>query len=168
MPNPWETFLPDPNASMEDRILRCEHTAVQYILQKAQLGPQTAAVMATGESTLLKFSALSICTGFPLSLVSVAFKTKQLQLFDKDLDARPEKTPLFKTFADLQKTASDDLYGRMGVVFIWRGRGKFHVFHNMTTGDLGRQGRWWRVDGELRFLEPLDAFVERLGPANEW
>ena len=172
MVEPWMAFLPDYAAMHDDRVRRCEHSAVQRILHKTHLGGRADQIKEEGGTNLLTFSALSECTGFPLHLYATAFKIKQMQKFDLDFEVRPATTPLFKLFDAVRTQLPTDQRRTLGIVFAWQGRGKFHVLH--ATGpfpereDQNVQGRWWAINGMIYYLEPLDTVITGVGDPETW
>jgi hypothetical protein len=176
MAEPWMKFLPDHAEMHEDRVKRCEHSAVQRILYKTHLSGRADQIKEEGGTNLLTFAALAECTGFPMYLCAAAFKSKQMQKFDLDLEVRPVTTPLFKLFDAARTELPKAQRGTFGLLFAWQGRGKFHVLHGQSfysalgvdTSDAALQGRWWRIGARLYCLEPLDSLIVAVGDPEEW
>jgi len=172
MSSRWDSLLPNQDDLREDALRRLEHTATQHIMSKSGFTAiDVRAMQNESHLQLLTFNNLVMLAGFPLVLCPAVFKAAQIKDFDKDLELRPEKTPLFKQFDQYAVSASHDDGHSFGIVFKWTYRGKFHVLHNaahIMSLDAGC-GRWWsHTKGDPIFLQSIDSLLAVLGQPDEW
>lgn len=146
------------NAS-ELRML--EHEAVRRILFKAGLSRQVNC--GTLEELVMQI-------GFPLRLVMHKFRPKALDDLDFDMMRRPTKAPLIMAIDEIFEQNSGVQQCDLGMIFPWQGHGGLYVLTNDMSlpTQSGTSGRFWQLRGMYYLLEPIDSFVGRLGPPEDW
>jgi len=168
-------LFPEMNDSDVQSLAQYEHSAVKRVISKIKVGEaelmayQQEALSSVMEDNdgLLTFRMLSEF-GFPIQLHAIKMRQRQFEEFDRDLEMRPLRTPIF---AEMEVRREDFKQGEIsyqGIVFPWKGRGRYHVLHDFRMSELGKTLRLWKLHGVYYYLETLDHLVERLGPRNEW
>ncbi len=138
-----------------------EQEAVRRILVKTELSK---------ECSCNTFEELVVQVGFPLRLVIHKFRSKELDDLDVDMMRRPTKAPLIMAVEEVYENNPGVSQCDLGMVFPWRGYGGLHVLTNdaRLPIQLGTSGRFWRIGSAYYLLEPIDSFIQRLGPPDEW
>jgi len=166
--------LPDGFPSWEEmaeqRQDRYEDAVVRQIAKKLHIpARQLAAADPTGEGQPT-VEALVAATNFPVWLA--ARHLGKLKNLDDDLEERITKSEIWEAYQEALMDVPDEYVESrlVALVFKWPRHGAYFVFHNFSSGTLGRRGRYYRIgkDKQLFFLEQLDDFLESLGPMEDW
>jgi|GEM_PF-5422493 len=157
----WQDLMPGEDASKLGETAMIEREAVRRIVIKAAL-PDAASCTT--------FDQLVAHTSIPYQLVAHKFGPKALDDLEVAMLRWPSKSALMMAMDEIVDLYPHEDVQVVGMVFPWRGRGGLHVF---TYGDrlpytVGASGRFWRLRDGYYLLEPIDSFIERLGPAEDW
>jgi len=141
--------------------LMIEQEAVRRILVRAKL---------SGAHSCNTFEELVMQTGFPFRLVVYKFRPNALDALDIAMMRHPTKAPLIMAIDEFLESNPGVSQCDLGMVFPWLGHGGMHVLTNdhRLPVQPGTSGRFWQLGGMYYLLEPIDSFIRRLGPPEDW